>query len=109
MRFANPSILWLLLLVPLIAWFLVWAIGRRKDLLARFATEKVLSRGEFLRNSIVVWARTGCLLLGLLFLILALARPQWGYHERQVITQGVDMMIAIDTSASMMARDYPPS
>lgn len=77
--------------------------------MGRFATEKVWDRLGFMKIGLLDWARLGLLVVSLLFLVFALARPQWGYHERQVVTQGVDVMVAIDTSASMMARDFPPS
>jgi len=109
MRFANPNILWLLLLVPVVGFLLALAANHRKTLIGRFAIGKSLEHYQQARNAITVWTRNGLLLLGMVCLIFALARPQWGYHEREVITQGVDMMIAIDTSASMMARDFPPT
>ncbi len=109
MRFGSPLYLWLIVLVPAVA-FLLWrALGWRRVLMGRFATEKVWDRLGFTKIGLIDWARLGLLILGLVFLVFALARPQWGYHERQVVTQGVDVVIAIDTSASMMARDFPPS
>ena len=108
MRFALPHMLWLLLLVPIIAAYLIWTIGKRRDLLRRFATSKALSRLQLVATGTMTWVRTGLFLLGVTALIVALARPQWGFHERRIVSRGVDMMIAIDTSESMMARDFQP-
>jgi len=109
MRFAIPHMLWLLLFVPVIGAYLVWTIGLRRDLLTRFGTTKALSRIGVAAATVMTWVRTGLFLLGVFALIVALARPQWGFHERRIVTRGVDLMIAIDTSASMMARDFPPT
>lgn len=109
MRFANPSILWLLFLTVPLVFFLLWTLQWRQTLLGRFATRKILESKSFLRNPVVQYLRFGLFILAFVMLVVALARPQWGFHERQVITQGVDLVVAIDTSASMMARDYPPT
>lgn len=109
MRFANPSLLWLLFLTVPLVFFLIWTLQWRQTLLERFATRKILDSRGFVRTPLVQYLRFGLFTLAFIMLVLALARPQWGFHERQVITQGVDLVVAIDTSASMMARDYPPT
>ncbi len=49
------------------------------------------------------------LLLGLVFLSLALARPQWGESQQTVAQEGRDVLIALDISRSMLAQDTTPS
>ncbi len=109
MRFAIPHMLWLLILLPVVGAFLVWAVGHRRALLGRFGSDKALAKHGIAAINAISWVRIGLFLLGLAAVILGLARPQWGYHERQVVTRGVDMVIAVDTSASMMAKDFPPN
>ena len=45
---------------------------------------------------------------GLLLLVIAFARPQTGHHEEEVLTEGIDIVIAIDVSGSMRAEDFRP-
>lgn len=109
MRFAIPHMLWLLVLVPVIGAGLIWAAGYRRSLIARFGTEKALAQAGITAIGAMVWVRIVLFLLAFTCLVFALARPQWGYHERQVVTHGVDMVVAVDTSDSMMARDFQPN
>jgi Ca-activated chloride channel family protein len=101
--------LWLLVLVPVLGAGLVWAAGYRRVLLGRFGINKVLDKRGIAAIGVMTWLRMALFLLAVVSLIFALARPQWGYHERQVITHGVDLMVAVDTSDSMMARDFAPN
>lgn len=107
-RFALPHMLWMLALVPLVAAYLVWTLGRRRSLVSRFGTDKALLRMRLTLNQVLGWVQMGLYLLGLTALIIAMARPQWGFHERRIVSRGVDLMIAIDTSDSMLARDFQP-
>ncbi len=49
------------------------------------------------------------LTLGLFFLLIAMARPQWGQHEEMIETKGMDVLFLLDLSNSMLAEDTPPS
>jgi Ca-activated chloride channel family protein len=53
--------------------------------------------------------RAGCLVLAAVCLILALARPQWGYDWEEIKQRGLDIVVAIDTSKSMLAEDIAPN
>lgn len=53
--------------------------------------------------------RTGCLLLASACLVIALARPQWGFSWQEVKQRGVDIVVAIDCSKSMLATDIAPN
>ena len=53
--------------------------------------------------------RVGCLVLAVACLILALARPQWGFDWEEVKQRGLDIVVAIDTSKSMLAEDIAPN
>ncbi len=84
MRFVNPEFLWLLLFLPLLA--LVYA---RKGA-ARFS----------------LMLRLILRLLCLILLITALARPQYGSAYTEVEASGIDIMLAVDISQSMLAMDF---
>ena len=53
--------------------------------------------------------RLGCLVLAVAFVITALARPQWGFSWQEVKVRGVDIVVAVDTSKSMLAADIAPN
>jgi len=53
--------------------------------------------------------RLGCLVLAVVFLLLALARPQWGFDWETARMRGLDIVVAIDTSKSMLAEDIAPN
>lgn len=110
MRFASPKMLWLLAVsLPLLAWFLWWAWRKRQQLIGQFVQSRLLAqltigvsvRRQKLRLALVIMA------VGLLF--LALARPQYGFRWEEVKQRGLDVVVAIDTSRSMLATDVTPS
>jgi Ca-activated chloride channel homolog len=51
----------------------------------------------------------GCLIMGVVCLLVALARPQWGYRWEKVKSKGLDVMFALDASKSMLAQDMRPN
>ncbi|MCX7045889.1 MAG: VWA domain-containing protein [Candidatus Sumerlaeota bacterium] len=109
MRFEYDKILFLLFTLPLMGLFFWWVLQRKRRLLERFAGVKVIERlieTTSRRKQIAKMAGLG---LAIAFIIIALARPQWGAHTRPIEKKGVDIMIAIDTSRSMLARDIPPN
>jgi Ca-activated chloride channel homolog len=110
MHFANPQMLWLLLLLgPLLAAFLVWAWHRKQTLIAKFVPQRLLPQ---LTDGISpTRQKIRLVLVGLAALctLLALARPQWGYEWHEVRQRGLDLVIAIDASRSMLAQDMPPN
>lgn len=110
MSFASPNALWLLLVVPpAMAVFFWWSMRQRQSLLTRFIAARLLpgllSGVSAARQKI----RFGCLILAVACLILALGRPQWGFSWDEVKQRGVDIVVAIDTSKSMLADDIAPN
>jgi Ca-activated chloride channel family protein len=110
MNFANLHLLWLLLVIPpaLLAFF--WWTGRtRQRLLTQFIQARLLPAltvGISARRQKI---RVGCLVLAVVCLILALARPQWGFDWQEMKQRGLDIVVAIDTSKSMLAEDIVPN
>lgn len=104
MTFAYPQYLWLLLGLPVMALLLWWANRRRLAVLRRFASQQVLaylaphySHARRLLQSLLFLA-------AVTFAIFAAARPQWGYEERKIRSRGLDIIVAVDVSTSMLAR-----
>lgn len=109
MRFGAPVYLWLLLAVPVFAALLLLAFRRRRRLLERIGDLPLLER---LAGSLSMEKRlikAALLVVAAVFLILALARPQWGARLETVTRRGIDVMVAVDTSLSMLAEDVKPS
>jgi Ca-activated chloride channel family protein len=109
MRFAAPFFLWLLGLVPVLAGLLALAAWRRGRDLERFGDAPLVRR---LAASVSVERRVikaVLLVIAAVFLILALARPQWGARLETVTRRGIDVVVAVDTSASMLAEDVAPN
>ncbi|MDX1646573.1 MAG: VWA domain-containing protein [Longimicrobiales bacterium] len=108
-RFAEPSWLWALVLVPVLA-LLVWMAGRsRRKALERFADSALVER---LTESVDLVARrwkAALRLLALGLLAFALARPQFGTRVETVRSVGQDIVVALDLSRSMLAEDVAPS
>lgn len=109
MTFAYDQLLpFCLAAIPLLWLFFAWAFGRRRKLLERFADENL--RAQLLRRFSPGARRLKALMIcaALLLAMFALSRPQWGAIERPLIRKGVDVIVAIDTSASMQATDIKP-
>jgi Ca-activated chloride channel family protein len=110
MNFANPHMLWLLLAIPpaLLAFF--WWAGRtRQRLLTQFIQARLLPSLTIGISATRQKISIGCLVLAVVCLILALARPQWGYDWEEIRQRGLDIVVAVDTSKSMLAEDIAPN
>ena len=109
MRFAEPNFLWCLFTLPLFLLLFVYAYHRRKKLASRFASISMLPK---IAVSLSPWrriAKTSLLLLGIAFLIIALARPQWGRQMEHIERKGLDIVLLQDVSLSMLAEDVKPN
>jgi Ca-activated chloride channel family protein len=99
-----PEALWLLLLLPV--WWL-WRRSRRKDAIV-FSRTSVLASGP----STGSWIPKTIFLLRnvtLAALVLALARPRSGAHVETRTSEGINIVLAIDLSSSMLALDFRPA
>ncbi len=105
--FANPDFFWLFLLLPLA---IVWYIFKQKE---QTASLRISSVKGFSYNSILPKFKPALFILRLLALaaiIVALARPQTeDISTRSKTTKGIDIVMAIDVSSSMLARDLKPN
>lgn len=108
-RFANSEYLYLLLLIPVLAIIYALVARRRRHLLAKFGNLELLqglmpdfSRGR-LRLKFVLY------LLAFACVIVAAARPQFGSKLREEKSKGVEMMLVVDVSNSMLAEDFEPN
>ena len=109
MHFARLDMLVWLWVVIILGLLLAWGYSHRHKLMRRFAQDQLM--GEIAAGYSPKKARqkNTLLLLGVLFAVLALIRPQWGFRWQEVKRQGIDIMIVIDTSKSMLAQDVKPN
>lgn len=110
MRFANPQLLWLLAVtLALFTAFAVWAVRRQRVLRQHFIQARLLPQltvGLSPRRDALRWTLLAVAVTGIL---LALARPQWGFDWDIAKQKGLDIVVAIDTSRSMLAEDVRPN
>lgn len=105
--FANPEFLFLLLLIPLLAFWYYYR-RRRYSATVSFPGTRAFDRK---RRSIRVILYHGLFVLRMLalsLLIVAFARPQTSLSRQDITVEGIDIVIALDISGSMLARDFKP-
>lgn len=108
-RFANPEYLLALLVLLPIAFLFVWFLRTKQKKLIDFGSFRLLNK-LLLDNSVfILFWKFACYVLAYTFCILALAGPQFGSRQEVVKQDGVDLMIALDVSKSMLAQDILPN
>jgi Ca-activated chloride channel homolog len=109
MTFRLPWVLWLLALAPLAAALLVYGYRARSRSLLAFGESSTVA-GLVRGRSPRLRALRGVLfVLGFALAVLAWAGPQYGSHTRVLSKRGIDFVIALDFSKSMLAKDVRPS
>lgn len=102
--------LWLLAVTaPLLIWFLSWAWRKRQQLIGQFVQSRLLAQLTVGVSKPRQKLRLALIAAAVIFIMLALARPQYGFAWEQVRTKGLDILVAIDASRSMLATDVAPN
>lgn len=110
MNFEHPACLWLLLVVPpLLALFFWWGIRVKEKLLTQFVEPRLLASLTVGLSPARRKFRFALITLAVALLILTLARPQRGFDLQEVQQRGLDIVVAVDTSKSMLAADIAPN
>ena len=109
MRFANSEYLILLLVSVGILALVWWGVSRRKLALARFGDLALVLRDR----AEISFARQGgkgaLVALATVFIVLSLSRFQCGTHLEMLKREGIDLIVAVDVSRSMLAEDLKPN
>ena len=109
MKWGSVQLLfWLPLAIPL-AWALFALLRRRRAALAQLVDPALIGVLAPNWNPARAKSRLVLRVLALALLVLALARPQWGFRWEEVRRKGLDLVVALDTSRSMMASDIKPT
>jgi len=108
-RFAHIEYLYLLILIPVLALVFAFLFSQRKNALKRFGNMEVM--GSLMPS--VSFSRpvlkSVLVLFVLASLVFGIARPQFGSKLREIKREGVEIIIALDVSNSMMAEDIKPN
>jgi Ca-activated chloride channel family protein len=106
-HFAEPQYFLLLLALPLWVW---WYFFREDNYYAAFSIPQdggVFSHAPTLRVKLMSYLPV-LRMLTFLFIVIALARPQSELSDQEISTQGIDIVLSLDISGSMLARDFQP-
>lgn len=109
MNLGNPGALWLLWLIPPLLALMALAARRRAAALDRFAERSLAMRlapPEPLGRRLV---RGSLLVLVVVGFVVSAAGPRWGFQWEEIERRGVDLVVALDLSRSMLAEDLPPN
>ena len=108
-RFAHPEYLYLFLLVPLLTGIFIYSKILRRRNINKFGTPDLLAdlmpNVSIIRPQIKFYMQ----LFAVILLIIVLSQPQFGMKEDKDKRKGIEVMIALDVSNSMMAQDVQPS
>ena len=108
MTFGAPQWLWGLLLIPILIALFIRAEHRGLRRLQEFVSARLLPQLAGTVNRPRRMVRFGLQLLGLSLALVSLAQPRWGYTFQDVKRKGLDLLIAVDTSRSMLSNDVQP-
>ena len=108
-RFANIEMLWWLITIPaFVIAYIIYTKRKRRQLLEFGDQELIVQLMPDASKSRPVW-KFSLLIVALALLIVAGARPQYGQKETTVKRQGIEVMVALDISNSMLAEDVAPN
>ena len=109
MKFGNLSYLFFLWLIPALILFYIYSFRKKDKLIRQFCSSELIKKlmPNVSRKRQIL--KMGFLLVAITFLTIALIRPRWGYHWEDVKRVGVDIIVAIDVSRSMLAEDVKPN
>jgi len=109
LKFENPEFLHFLWGLPILLIFFVWVIKQKKKMISRFgkleSLQKMMKQYSVRKRNFKI----SLILLSYMFFVFAFANPQIGTKLEDVKREGVDIIVALDVSKSMLAEDIKPS
>ena len=108
-KWVLPQYLYLLILIPLMVIGIFVYRRRRKSRLRDFADDRMIPKITGSVNTRLQILRSLLFVFGFAFLVVALARPKWGEKLQIYKGRGIDIVIALDASKSMLVQDVKPN
>lgn len=108
-KFERPEALYLLLIIPLVLGFFMFARYQRRQAMRSFADLAMFKTIMPFESFTRPWIKITLLLSALTMLIIGIANPQTGSRMEEVKREGIDVFIALDVSNSMLAEDIQPN
>ena len=109
LKFENPELLHLLWGAPILLFFYAWVIKHKNKLIERFGNldslKKMMKQYSVRKRNLKI----SLLIFAYIFFVMALANPQIGTKLEDVKREGVDIIVALDVSKSMLAEDIKPN
>lgn len=109
MKFSQIEMLFLIWAIPVFFLVIVYGMKTRQAILNRFSAARSLAAIVPESGARRRWIKAGLLLSAILFLCVALSGPQYGYRWQTIEQKGVDIIVAVDLSRSMLAADIQPT
>ncbi len=109
MRFAQPLFIYAFLVIAGLSIFYFWIFTERKKARERFAQKELLKQLSSAVDPAKQRLKAFLIVIAVAMCLFTLLRPQWGFQWQEVKRRGVDIIIALDTSKSMLAQDVKPS
>src|ERR1700677_5010221 len=110
MRLEHPQVLWLAAaVIPALIGFLFWSWRVKQKLIQQFIASRLAPSLTVGVSPARERVRLGLMVAAVAGILCALARPQWGFAWEEARQQARDIIVAIDTSKSMLARDALPN
>ena len=104
-KLGRPELLWVLWAVPLLGLFYVFTFKRRTKLLEQFASLHLLERLASGYSASRQRLKAGLILVAFALAIFSLTQPRYGFEWEDVKREGVDIIVALDVSDSMLVED----
>ena len=108
-RFANIEVLWLGVTIPVFIAAYLWYTGRKRKQLEEFGDPELMEALMPNASRVRPAVKFSILMVALALLIFAAARPQYGQSEHTEKRQGIEAIVALDISNSMLAEDVAPN
>lgn len=110
MHFEHPQLLGVAILaLPALIAFFWWSWRARRRLISQFVQSRLLAHLTVGVSARRLKFRMALLVATVVLILVTLARPQWGFHWEEARQRGLDIIVAIDTSRSMLAEDMAPN
>ncbi|HNW49822.1 MAG TPA: VWA domain-containing protein [Prolixibacteraceae bacterium] len=108
-RFGNPGFLYVLFIIPVLIFLFFFFRIKRKKALSEFGNPEILAPLMPSASKSRPIIKFAILMLALAFLITGIARPQFGAKLQKIKRKGIELIIALDVSNSMLAEDIQPN